>query len=117
MLLESLGKNVSQGDPPKDSLWDETVLFKTVDGLKWIIWGSGKIASGAIGQKCVPRGPPKDPLWNETVLFKTVIGLKWIIWGSGKIAFGATGQKCVPRGFLQGDHFGLKAFKNDRRAA
>ena len=52
----------SQDGPPKDSLWDETdslwdetVLFKTVIGLKWIIWGSGKIALGAIGQKCVPR--------------------------------------------------------------
>ena len=81
-----------QGGPPKDPLWDETVLFKIVIGLKWIVQGSEKNAFGAIGQKCVPRGSP--------VLFKTVNGLKWIVQGSGKIAFGAIGQKCVPRAFL-----------------
>ena len=58
LLLERLGKNASQGDPPKDPLWDETVLFKTVIELKLIIWGSGKIDLGAMRQKCVPRGSP-----------------------------------------------------------
>ena len=42
MLLERYGKNASQGPPPKDPLLDETVLFKTVIGLKWIIWRSIK---------------------------------------------------------------------------
>ena len=42
MLLDRLGKNASQGPPPNDPLLDETVSFKTVIGLKWIIWRSGK---------------------------------------------------------------------------
>ena len=42
----------------KNSLLAATVLFKTVIGLKRVIWGSGIIASGAIVQKCVPRRSP-----------------------------------------------------------
>ena len=85
---------------PKDTLLDETVFFKTVDGLKWIIYVG--ILNNRLWNdraKMRPKGvPPKDPLWDETVSFKTVIGLKWITWGSGKIDLGAMRQKCVPRG-------------------
>ena len=62
MLLERLGKNASQGGPPKDPLWNETVLFKTVNGLKWIIWGSGKIDLGATGQNAPQEPSSKDPI-------------------------------------------------------
>jgi len=79
---------------------DETVFFKTVIGLKRIIWGSGKIAFGAIGKNVSQEPPSKDPLLAGTVLFKTVNGIKWTMWWSGKIAFGSIGQKCVPRAFL-----------------
>ena len=65
MLLERLGKNASQAGPPKDPLWDETVLFKTVSGLKWIIWGSGEIAFGAIGQNASQEPSSKDPILDE----------------------------------------------------
>ena len=100
MFLERQVKNVSQAPPPKDPLLDETVLFKTVIGLKRIIWGSGKIAFGAIGKNASQEPPSKDPLLAGTVLFKTVNGIKWTMWWSGKIAFGSIGQKCVPRAFL-----------------
>ena len=51
MLLDRLSESASQGPLPKDSLQDETILFKTVSSSKWIILGSGKMAFGAIEEK------------------------------------------------------------------
>ena len=48
---------------------DETVLFKTVIGLKWIIWRSEKIVFGAIGpdrEEMRPRSLSlRTPLWMK----------------------------------------------------
>ena len=72
-----MGKNAPQGPLPKDRLLDETVLFKTVIGLKWIIWGSGKNCLERLDKYASQGPPPEDPLLGETIFFKTVIGLKW----------------------------------------
>ena len=77
-LLDRFGKHASQGPPPDDPLLDETVLFKTVIGLKWIMWRSGKNCFWTDWEKMRPKGPAlKDPLLDETALFKTVVVLKW----------------------------------------
>ena len=41
-LWNDRAKMRPKGVPLRIPFWDETVLFKAVIGLKWIIWGSGK---------------------------------------------------------------------------
>ena len=65
MLLERLGKKTSQGGPSKDPLWDETVLFKTVNGLKWIRWGSEKMLSERLVDNASQELSSKDPFWMK----------------------------------------------------
>ena len=47
-----------KGVPLRTPFWHETVLFKTVIGLKWIIWGVRKNWFGSDEAKMRPKGVP-----------------------------------------------------------
>jgi len=65
-LLDRLGKNTSQGFSFKDTLLDETVVFKTGIGLTWFTQGAGKNSFWNDRAKILPMGRPlKTPSWTK----------------------------------------------------
>jgi hypothetical protein len=102
-----------KGIPLRTPFWHETVLWKTVIGMKRITWGSANMCVGSDVAKMRPTGyPPKDSLWDETVSFKTAIGLKWIIWGVRKNCFGSYRSNMGPKGVPPRTPYGMKPFSS-----
>ena len=105
-----LGENVSRGPHPKDLILDKTVLFKTVIGLKWIMWMSGKIAFGAGWAKVRPRGfPPRTPFWTKPFDSKLSSASFGLNVGTEKSLCGWLAQ-VYPKGFPLRTHFWTKPF-------